>query len=302
MGHNSALFRLKQDAGITLPVQFYIGENKIRFFDMYFTRYKRDTPNHVHPLNEGVLFIEGKGEYTCFPDRFHYPQKKQRCNYAPGTVLNVSPGSIHAYNIQHEVLLIYWNWEIHFTDNNLHIPALVFSHTSDEKLIVLAAQIFDVAIAQNQHAQEHLLKLHIQLFLTHTFNALFAQYVFPKNKETNKKNAFYYYSPDLPKQILTFIRNNFHLNISLEMLSAYFHKSPRQIKRLLKQLDPPVCLSKELTNLRISTACRLLELNPNMKMNEIAQRCGYCNEYYFSKVFKQTLGITPGKYRNTKIL
>lgn len=297
MGHHNKIFHLKQDAGITFPFQFSIEENRIRFIDMYFTRYNWDTPEHVHQANEGVLFIEGKGEYACFPDQFHYPKKKKLCRYVPGTILNVSPGNVHAYNIQHDVLLIYWNWEIHFSDNNMDIPALVFSHQDGEKLITLATQIFDIAVAHNQHAQDYLLKLHIQLFLVHAFNSLFAKHIFSLKNETNKKNAFYYYSPDLPKQIQTFICNNFHLDLSLDMLSAYFHKSPRQIKRLLKQLDPPVCLSKELNRLRINTACQLLELHPKMRLSEIALRCGYKNEYYFGKVFKQTIGMSPGKYR-----
>ena len=46
---------------------------------------------------------------------------------------------------------------------------------------------------------------------------------------------------------------------------------------------------------RIEQAKALLELQ-SMTMSEIAEQCGFSDVYYFSKVFKQTCGVSPGKW------
>ncbi|MNW09067.1 HTH-type transcriptional activator Btr [compost metagenome] len=55
-------------------------------------------------------------------------------------------------------------------------------------------------------------------------------------------------------------------------------------------------LSDYLGRIRIEKA-RLLLLNPNCKISQIAEQVGYQDEKYFSKVFKKWTGQTPGDYR-----
>lgn len=54
---------------------------------------------------------------------------------------------------------------------------------------------------------------------------------------------------------------------------------------------------KYLKELRISQACRLLSVNTDYTMQEIAQMVGYSNNNYFGKVFKASKGITPDKFK-----
>lgn len=35
----------------------------------------------------------------------------------------------------------------------------------------------------------------------------------------------------------------------------------------------------------------------DMKINEIGKHVGYSNAYYFIKVFKELMGLTPGEYK-----
>ncbi len=53
-----------------------------------------------------------------------------------------------------------------------------------------------------------------------------------------------------------------------------------------------------LTALKINYAKKLLLLN-YLSMEDIAEQCGFHNVYYFSKVFKKTVGIPPSHYRKT---
>ncbi len=47
---------------------------------------------------------------------------------------------------------------------------------------------------------------------------------------------------------------------------------------------------------RVERAKEILE-ETDLKVNEIAPLIGYADEKYFSRVFKQYVGVSPGSYR-----
>ena len=55
-----------------------------------------------------------------------------------------------------------------------------------------------------------------------------------------------------------------------------------------------------LTGIRIQQARRLLEHNRGYKIAEVAHMCGYNDPYYFSKMFKKIVGMSPKEYRLKK--
>ncbi|MGI5989168.1 MAG: AraC family transcriptional regulator [Lachnospiraceae bacterium] len=50
------------------------------------------------------------------------------------------------------------------------------------------------------------------------------------------------------------------------------------------------------TRLKMEKACYLLRTS-TMNVSELARELGYSDPYYFSRVFKRTVGVPPGKYR-----
>lgn len=52
-------------------------------------------------------------------------------------------------------------------------------------------------------------------------------------------------------------------------------------------------------HLRMRLACRLLDLS-NKPIKTVAIETGYRDPYYFSRVFKKSMGISPEKYRDIK--
>ena len=50
-----------------------------------------------------------------------------------------------------------------------------------------------------------------------------------------------------------------------------------------------------LTHIRIDHA-KMLILNTSMKMSEVGRRVGFPDEYYFSRVFKKAVGVSPVAY------
>jgi AraC-like DNA-binding protein len=52
----------------------------------------------------------------------------------------------------------------------------------------------------------------------------------------------------------------------------------------------------DLKNLRVATASHLL-MTTALSLKEIAERAGFCDVYYFSRVFRESQGMPPGKFR-----
>lgn len=58
-----------------------------------------------------------------------------------------------------------------------------------------------------------------------------------------------------------------------------------------------VCPSDYITELRITNAKELLSVG-TMPAGEIAEKCGFASQYYFSRIFRKKTGVTPSEYRN----
>ena len=70
-----------------------------------------------------------------------------------------------------------------------------------------------------------------------------------------------------------------------------------------KQFKDKIGISPQqyLMQLRLAAACKLLE-SSQMPVDEIAASCGLRDKSYFTRVFKEKYGITPGTYRKQNAL
>lgn len=98
------------------------------------------------------------------------------------------------------------------------------------------------------------------------------------------------------KKSISFIEKNYNQNISLSNLATNVEVSRNYLSFLFKQ-ELGLNFSHYLTGIRIDKAKRMLAVT-NMKIYEIADRVGFDSPYYFSKVFKETTGMTCSEYRN----
>ncbi len=94
---------------------------------------------------------------------------------------------------------------------------------------------------------------------------------------------------------LAYMERHFQEEITVTELAALTHYSERQFLRLFKEATGyrPI---QYITRLRLHTACRLLS-ETELSVTEIAERCGYTDSSYFSRVFRQGCGISPKEYR-----
>ena len=58
---------------------------------------------------------------------------------------------------------------------------------------------------------------------------------------------------------------------------------------------------KYLSRMRVEKACNLLH-HSELSIEQIAAACGFADRYYFTRVFTQTMLISPGVYRKNSVL
>lgn len=85
----------------------------------------------------------------------------------------------------------------------------------------------------------------------------------------------------------------------MQDLSQKFGYNGDYVRRIFKT-DFEVTPMEYLDNLRLSQAKELLTNTP-YKIEEIAELCGFCDQFYFSRFFKKHTGIPPRKFKQTHI-
>ena len=83
--------------------------------------------------------------------------------------------------------------------------------------------------------------------------------------------------------------------LSLATISSEIAVSPNYLSAIIKKSTGTTFVDL-LTRKRIETA-KLLLLDSNMKIREIAERCGYSDQHYFSYCFRKYTGESPNSHR-----
>lgn len=95
--------------------------------------------------------------------------------------------------------------------------------------------------------------------------------------------------------ILEYVHSNFSEKLSLDDVSKYASFSKSYIIRLFKK-NTGKTFSSYLNSYRIYKAVEMLE-NTDKSILDISELCGFGSVAYFIKLFKESMGITPHKYR-----
>lgn len=112
--------------------------------------------------------------------------------------------------------------------------------------------------------------------------------------EENEKQFFKKSKYKGIKKAVEFIETNYKEKITVDELAIISGYSISHFSRLFKELYS-VAPIEYINNLRINRAKSMLKTDM-FTLSEIAEECGFANVYYFSRIFKQTVGVTPRKY------
>ena len=97
------------------------------------------------------------------------------------------------------------------------------------------------------------------------------------------------------RKALRYLCDHFSEHLELEQAAQYVGLSPSYFSTLFRQ-TVGVSFREYLNWLRIEESKRLL-LSRQHTLAEIAVSVGFPDQSYYCKVFKKTVGVTPGKYR-----
>lgn len=104
---------------------------------------------------------------------------------------------------------------------------------------------------------------------------------------------------DVVEQAMQYIEGHYtDAALRLEEVARHIDRSPSYFSTLLTQKQGS-SFRQILTALRVKEARRLL-LETSLSVQEVAERCGFINANYFSKIFKEKTGTTPRLLRNQK--
>jgi two-component system response regulator YesN len=95
---------------------------------------------------------------------------------------------------------------------------------------------------------------------------------------------------------IEYIHVHYIENIALSDAAYAVNVSKSYLSLLFKQ-ETGINFSKFLMNYRIEEAKKLLS-ETNMHIYEVAERVGFPNPYYFSKIFKEATGFTCKEFKN----
>ena len=100
------------------------------------------------------------------------------------------------------------------------------------------------------------------------------------------------------KKALEYIDEHYASNIVLEDVADHVYVSSFHLSKLLKT-HAGKNYTDIILELRLSKAKMLLE-NDSLNIKEVSYMSGFNSQTYFSKVFKNYAGITPGEYKINK--
>ena len=96
-------------------------------------------------------------------------------------------------------------------------------------------------------------------------------------------------------EIIRIVKNEYMEDLSLEGIAGKVCLTPAYVSYIFKQ-ETGVSLIKYLTDYRMQRAKALLEQG-KMKIVDVGKACGYPNQSYFNRLFKNHFGVTPKQYR-----
>lgn len=147
------------------------------------------------------------------------------------------------------------------------------------------ADIFDLYSKNNSKMQ-----LQVRALVSSLLSRLVTSFGKTKEYDVEKKGI------EQLGLLIEYVQQYYREDISLAKFSKNSHYSPSHLSHLM-QKNLGISFSEYLKTVRLQHALRLLQ--KGRSITETAEDVGFVNSNAFIKAFRETYGMTPGKYRNT---
>ena len=104
---------------------------------------------------------------------------------------------------------------------------------------------------------------------------------------------------DVVFKVMEYIKKNCDNKLTLDSLARQVYLSKSYLSSIFKQ-ETGVNLTAYITKIRIEKSKKML-MDGEYNLATIANRCGFEDQSYFTKVFKKEVGISPKKFRSNYV-
>lgn len=151
------------------------------------------------------------------------------------------------------------------------------------KLLELFHQCYDLLL-DKAYSPAHL------LHVSHTVRYLLSFLgLIPKRGQAERSEAYI-------EQAILYMQEKLESDLALEELADHTRISRQHLNHLFKQATGFAPIDYYL-RMKMQRACQLLDLTGG-SVKEIALSIGISDPYYFSRLFKKLIGISPSEYRS----
>jgi len=253
---------------------------------------------HSHSVFHFLLFSEGN---------YHYLHNGKRINFSPGTFTITSPNEPHRFGP-------------FYCSNNSSYYFLTFALIEIDSEIPLD---IDFIKFMKIYTEEKIPEIPFPLHFNKRQISIFENLTMILTEQLNSTEKFNSFSAaktmiDIIDFILyecctvtsageekhdnycinkakQFIEKNFSQTISISQLSSIAALEPSYFIRKFKKTYQTTPISYQM-ELKINASKTLLKTT-DFRISDIAEQVGFNDIYYFSRFFKKSIGMPPGKFR-----
>lgn len=94
---------------------------------------------------------------------------------------------------------------------------------------------------------------------------------------------------------MKYVEENYKEPLTMMEICEKFSVSQSYMSRLFKKYTG-VSFNEYLTNKRIERACLIFKSNRNMFVKDVANLVGIEDQFYFSRLFRRVMGMSPKQF------
>lgn len=246
----------------------------------YFPHAEHHYRERKEGINEYILFycVDGKGFIELDSSKFELTSKQFFC---------IPRNTRHLYYADStDPWSILW---VHFKgENTIYYPLHdqqvreLDNAKTNERLIFLFMQLITV-IEQNYTLGNF-------IYTSNLLSLILSEIYFrEKSSEIDKQNQYL-------TKVIRYMYENLDKELSLQDLADRMQLSKSYMNSIFKKYAhrSPVDF---FIHLKMQQACKYFKMT-DMRVFEVSNKLGYVDQYYFSRIFKKVIGVSPREYKS----
>lgn len=225
----------------------------------------------------------------CLDGKGYVEIGKKRYDLKPHTYFIIPKGVAHHYGTSNsDPWSIYW---VHFCGDNSNILLSRYTRDLDpevqlvpydEQRIELFNLIF--SMLENNYSTRNIELVNIKM------QELLCSFIYHEELYPS------YYTTDYISSSIRFMKENLDQSFSIQELASRLNYSVSHYSDLFKKKTgcSPIHYFNQL---KIQKSCQYLYFT-DLNIKEICVKTGFDDPYYFSRMFKKLMGLSPSKYRS----